>query len=519
MVDMEQDLEPPILRPSMQEVNEYLQTQDYTQFSPQAVMMMYALVRQYNPSVRPEDQAQYCQMQFSILSDGGGTGSVRHRRMITHTGDRIIGHNLIDHHTQVRADDRIRQSDLAGFPLPFANLDEFMAKERRKREAENAANAQAPAQNVTVSEQVQKQTAAVVSVTTDQVVVATVPSENTTTGDVAEEVVPVMAQKTRRVRKRSAVPQGQSEQAQDNLAAEQLTIEVSAAAVDTSEIVVVESGTLTTGEAASEITPVLAPTAAAGVEGQLIGAIVRPTQLDQTAGQATTTKNEDEDLEALLLAVTADIGTDVANEPQAVENQDIVELQEPVSMGSNAQQSADLTEVFDVSDVSDEDNSDDDQPIVTFGSASTGTKRGRAVFTGSSTSIAEPPAARKRLSSTSSTGRSKSDLPIGTFRRRSRSLERRSVHKRLVPLRDGTSQSRARGCRSASGSMRQRQTTEMDEDEELFRLIHETLLEMSQDINTSGVSQLPYPRNAQISAECLLDEDDTFFAGRPPGKL
>ena len=29
-------------------------------------------------------------MQFSFLPDGGETGSVRHRRMITHTGDRII---------------------------------------------------------------------------------------------------------------------------------------------------------------------------------------------------------------------------------------------------------------------------------------------------------------------------------------------------------------------------------------------------------------------------------------------
>ncbi len=108
--------------------------------------MMYALVRQYTPSVRPEKQTQYCQMQFSILSDGGGTASVRHRRLITHTGDRIIGHNPIDHHfTQVRADDQIRQSNPVVYPLPFANLDEFMAEERRKREVENAANAQGPA--------------------------------------------------------------------------------------------------------------------------------------------------------------------------------------------------------------------------------------------------------------------------------------------------------------------------------------------------------------------------------------
>ncbi len=41
------------------------------------------------------------------------------------------------------------------------------------------------------------------------------------------------------------------------------------------------------------------------------------------------------------------------------------------------------------------------------------------------------------------------------------------------------------------------------------------ILEMSQDLNTSGVLQLPYPRNAQVSAECLLYENDTFFAATP----
>ena len=134
--------------------------------------------------------------------------------MITRTGDRVIGHNLIDHRfTQVRADDRIRQSDPAGYPLPFANLDEFMAEERRKREAENASSARGPAQDVMISEQVQEQTAAVVSATADQVVVATVPAENTTAGDVVEEVAPVMMEKTRRWKKRIAIPQGPCEQA------------------------------------------------------------------------------------------------------------------------------------------------------------------------------------------------------------------------------------------------------------------------------------------------------------------
>ncbi len=46
MADMEQDLEVPIVRPSMRELDEYLPNQDYTQFPPQAVLMMFALVRQ-----------------------------------------------------------------------------------------------------------------------------------------------------------------------------------------------------------------------------------------------------------------------------------------------------------------------------------------------------------------------------------------------------------------------------------------------------------------------------------------
>ena len=39
MIDMEQDVEPPINRPTMRELKEYFQSQDYTQFSPQAVLV------------------------------------------------------------------------------------------------------------------------------------------------------------------------------------------------------------------------------------------------------------------------------------------------------------------------------------------------------------------------------------------------------------------------------------------------------------------------------------------------
>ena len=201
MIDMEQDLEVPIVRPSMQELSLYLRIKDYTEFSPQAVMMMFALVQQYDPRVRPEGRTQYCQMQFSSLSDGGGTGSVRHRRMITHTGDRIIGHILIDHHfSQTRAEGGIRQTDKMGYPLPFASLDDFMIEERRKREAEKPTDMQKPAQDVSATDQqTHRQTGTTASVTADRVVVETAPTENTTAGDVVEEVAAVTMQKTRRV--------------------------------------------------------------------------------------------------------------------------------------------------------------------------------------------------------------------------------------------------------------------------------------------------------------------------------
>ena len=199
-------------------------------------------------------------------------------------------------------------------------------------------------------------------------------------------------------------------------------------------------------------------------------------------------------LEALLLAVTANTGTNVANVPPIVDDQDGMRVVEPVSSGSNTQQDVDVAEIVDVSDATDDEDSENDQPIITFVSARAGTKRGRAVRTGSNTSIAEPPASRKGMSSISSAGNSMSDLPIGTLGRRGRSLEQRSVFERQ-------SHNRARGGRSASGSVRHTQTTEADEEEEMFRVIDQTLLEMYQDVNTSAAVELPYPRNAQVTAE------------------
>ncbi len=192
---------------------------------------------------------------------------------------------------------------------------------------------------------------------------------------------------------------------------------------------------------------------------QLVGAIVPPAQLDQSTGQATAVDAQEEDLEALLLAVTANTGTSVASVPLVVDDQENVNTEQPVSSGSNTEQDVKVADIINVSDATDDEDSEDDQPIITFVSASAGTKRGRAVLTGSNTSIAEPPASRKRMASTSSTGRSMSDLPIGTLGRRGRSLERRSVYERLGPLKDGASQNRARGGRSASGSVRRMRKT------------------------------------------------------------
>ena len=267
MIDMEQDMEPPINRPTMRDLNEYLQSQDYTQFSPQAVLMMFALVRQYNPRIIPEDQVRYCQMQFSFLPDGGGTGSVRHRRMITHTGDRAIGHNLIDHHfTQVRPDDRIRQTDPAGYPLPFANTEEFLAAERRERAAENAAEVVAPIQTVAETNQsvvvaappAQTQAEVTESTITHEPSIVAGTADIATAGDVVEEVAVVTTQKTRRLKSKPKATAGQ--EAESSLAAANLTIEITTAPTDENEAATGQTENLMTENVASETTPAPAST-------------------------------------------------------------------------------------------------------------------------------------------------------------------------------------------------------------------------------------------------------------------
>ncbi len=113
MIDMEQEVHAPIVGLTVQELSEYLQGLDYSRYSPQALTMIRALAQQYDPAKPPDRQVQYCQMQFSSLADGGGTGSVLHRRVITHTGDRVIGHNLAEQHfTEVLPSARIHLEGL-----------------------------------------------------------------------------------------------------------------------------------------------------------------------------------------------------------------------------------------------------------------------------------------------------------------------------------------------------------------------------------------------------------------------
>ena len=390
MIDMEQDKEPPIKRPTMRDLDKYLRGQDYTQFSPQAVLMMFASVclRKYDPRIPPQDQTQYCQMQFSFLPDGVGTGSVRHRRMITQTGDRIIGHNLIDHHfTQVRPDDRIRQTDPAGYPLPFANTDEFLAAERRERAAEDAAKMVAPIQTVAETNQIvadaappaQTQAEVTESTITHEPLIVAGTTDVATAGDVVEGVAAVTTQKTRRVNSKPKATTGQ--EAESSLTAGNLTIEITTAPADENEATTRQTETLMTENVANETTPAPA-SAVTGVEEQLVGAIVPPAQLDQSTGQATAADAQEEDLEALLLAVTANTGTNVASVSSVVDDQENANGEQPVSSGSNTQQDVEVAELTNVSHATDDEDSEDDQPIITFVSASAGTNRGRAVHSG-----------------------------------------------------------------------------------------------------------------------------------------
>ena len=71
------------------------------------------MVKSYDPAQPVERRAQYCQMQLSRLPAG-----VAQWRVMTHFENRVIGHNLLEHHfLDVPTDDRIKQKDESSYPL------------------------------------------------------------------------------------------------------------------------------------------------------------------------------------------------------------------------------------------------------------------------------------------------------------------------------------------------------------------------------------------------------------------
>ncbi len=96
----------------------------YESLSPQAAVMLYALLQSYDPQLPPETQAQYSQIQLSQLPDRAGPGAVGIAQMraiaMAHGNGRVIGHNLLQKHFLCVTNDerRIKQSDSASYPLP-----------------------------------------------------------------------------------------------------------------------------------------------------------------------------------------------------------------------------------------------------------------------------------------------------------------------------------------------------------------------------------------------------------------
>ncbi len=118
VIDMEEDVLPPNpVHPTYQYILDF----PYGTLSPQAALMLQTFLRSYDTAQPPERRAQYCQMQLSHLPDGGGQGAsgVAQRRVINHFENRVIGHNLLEHHfLDVPTDDGIKQKDESSYPLP-----------------------------------------------------------------------------------------------------------------------------------------------------------------------------------------------------------------------------------------------------------------------------------------------------------------------------------------------------------------------------------------------------------------
>ncbi len=178
-------------------------------------------------------------------------------------------------------------------------------------------------------------------------------------------------------------------------------------------------------------------------------------------------------------------------QPQMItQDEEMIEASSNLSQTQN--RSADVVEVHPVPD-----DSDEDLPMITFATPKVVSKRGRQALTGSSTSLDAPPPTRRRQSSSSSVGV------------RSVSRGRRSVHERLGPLSDAA----ANRERSRSRASNQSQQPDLDvQGDEFCRLIDETSLELSQDIQVRE-ADFPYPRNSDVPAEQLLDEDGILRCG------
>ncbi len=448
MVDMDEERTTPIVRPRMEDLNQFFRQQDYTRYSPQAVSMMFALLRQYDPSNPPERRVQYCQMQFSHLPDGGGTSNTAQRRVLTHAGDRLIGHNLVDKHFRdVATNERIKLTDPGGYPLPLTSQEERLLSQAEVRGVGVFADTQPSAGQGTADDTALEDT----EITQAPAAIAAVPTATTT--EVDEVIREMMEGETITTDTQVAISSDTAEQGGGTVAPQARVVAESHQAERNTTMVV-------TIERATESRSVVGPS-------------------DQP--RETTT--------GVMRVAESDV---VSQPPTILQDVEMIGASSP-NVSQAQDPSVDVVEVHPVTD-----DSDEDLPMITFATPKVISKRGRQALTGSSSSLDAPPPTRRRQSSSSSVGV------------RSVSRGRRSVHERLGPLSDAA----ANRERSQSRASNQSQQPDLDvQGDEFCRLIDETLLELSQDIRVRD-ADLPYPRNSDVPAEQLLDEDDTFFAGK-----
>ena len=341
----------------MEDLNQFFQEQDYTRYSPQAVSMMFALLRQYNPSNPPGRRVQYCQTQFSHLPDGGGTSNMAQRRVLTHAGDRLIGHNLVDKHFRdVATNDRIEPTDPGGYPLLLTREQERLLSQAEVRGAGVFADTQHSAgQGTTTS-------TAVETIETTQTSAAIAAAPTVTTIEVDEAIREMMQTETMMASAPVTISSGTAEQGGETVASQSRVVAESHDADRNATVVF-------TIEQTADDRNVIGPSDEA--RETMTGAM-RMTRTGVSAQRPTTIQD---------VEMTGDQRV-VVPPPNSNQTQD---------------QSVDVVEVHPV-----QDDSDDDLPIITFATPNVVNKRGRQVLTGSSTSLDAPPATRRRQSSGSS---------------------------------------------------------------------------------------------------------------------